>query len=99
MRERVLLEQRAISVASEKLAAKLQTIIAQRLQASREPGHELERIVAELRALGHPLELDANDRQSTFYADRPRRNLALWVHWDNGDRTRATQIEVLWQRM
>ena len=98
-RARVLGEPRAISVASEELAAKLLEIIAQRLLTSREPRRELDDIVAELRALGHPLELDEDDHSWTIYADRPQRNLAVWVHWDNAARTRVGRTEVLWQRM
>jgi hypothetical protein len=89
----------AASVTSARLAKRLQTIIAPRLQASTEPVRELERIVAELRVLGHPLELDEDDRDWTIYADRPHRNLAVWVHWNGTDRTSVARTEVLWQRL
>ncbi|MDX2094265.1 MAG: hypothetical protein SFX73_40915 [Kofleriaceae bacterium] len=98
-RARVLAELRAVSVASAELAGKLQEIIAQRLETSREPARELERVVAELRDMGHPIELDENGRDWTIYADRPHRNLAVWVHWDDVDHMRVAQTEVLWQRM
>jgi len=49
--------------------------------------------------MGHPLELDENDRDWTIYADRPHRNLAVWVHWDDAHHMRVAQTEVLWQRM
>ncbi|HEY1812209.1 MAG TPA: hypothetical protein VGG74_07610 [Kofleriaceae bacterium] len=89
----------AASIASERLANRLQAIIAPCLHASKEPVRELERIVAELRVLGHPLELDEDDRDWTIYADRPHRNLAVWVHWNDTGRTSVAQTEVLWQHM
>jgi len=49
--------------------------------------------------MGHPLEVDEDDRDWTIYADRPHRNLAVWVHWGDADHTRVAQTEVLWQRM
>ncbi len=85
--------------ASERLAAKLHDIVAPRLLTSREPRRELDDIIAELRALGHPLELDEDDDSWTIYADRPQRNLAVWVHWDDAAQTRVASTEVLWQRM
>ena len=80
----------------EVLARELESLVESRLQNAVEPKRELLRIVAELRALGHPLELDEDAADRTIYCDLPQRNLAVWAHWSIGG---LGHVEVLWQKM
>jgi hypothetical protein len=87
---------------SEALAKKLCLVIEPRLAAATDAEAELRAIAEELKALGHPLVLDEDDKASswTIYADHPQRNLAIWVHWEEDVTPRkVSSVEVLWQKL
>lgn len=92
-RRREWVEQRA----SELRATRLQAHLVARLASADDPRAELERVVAELRGLGHALVVEADDADGILYADTPHRRLGIWAHWARG--AKPLRLEVLWERL
>jgi hypothetical protein len=84
----------------ENLARELSPSITERLKSAEDIQAEVSRVVAEFRALGHPLEFEQSDADFQAWIDTENA-LALFLHGEFGPEGRPLRIdrvEVLWQR-
>jgi hypothetical protein len=84
----------------EALARELSPSVTERLKSAEDVQAEVSKVVAEFRALGHPLEFEQSDSDFQSWVDTENA-LALFLHGDfdpDGRAIRIDRVEVLWQR-